>query len=282
MNKTNIVIQSTDGAKFGASVSSGLTFGALASNFFENQEWPTEDSQGRGQRAVIELVDPDDPEHTTRLNSDETLEDMGIEDGAIFRIFPESIAGAVNEKARLRALIDDHNKMKKLAEWDEDITFTTNTSHAPTLYIVTFLYEGFSHLKNDGTPHIIDNHQAEITLVADYPRVAPRVKWLTQIFHPNIAQDSGQVCLGVLMERYLPGLGLARLVTMLSEMVQYRNFDATSPLNKKAMKWAINPDNQRFIKQIGGSVIQDPIEELLKKSKISDHQNNISFQKIKK
>ena len=39
------------------------------------------------------------------------------------------------------------------------------------------------------------NHMAEVILGANYPREAPRVRWLAPIFHPNISA-SGVVCLG--------------------------------------------------------------------------------------
>ncbi len=227
---------------------------------------PTTDSRNRQVRAVTDLVDPNNPERTKRLNSGQTADQAGLHDGDILRVFSESIAGAVDERVRMRALVADHRDMEELAEWNKHITFKANTTHAPTKYTVTFDCFGFEALLEDGhKPKTTDHHQMEIILDADYPRMAPRVRWLTPIFHPNIKPDNGAVCLGVIMDRYTPGLGVARLVTMLLEMAQYRNFDQYNPMNKTAAQWAADPAHHPYIEKIGGSPDQGPVKDLIKK-----------------
>ena len=261
-----IFIETPSGERFEADVPVETPLNKLAADFFESQEWPTTDTRGRGQRAVVEVVDSDNPDRTKRLRGEQTLEDTGLGDESILRIFPEAIAGAaVDERERIRALVADHEDMKDLVEWNTHITSTANMSHAPTQYTVTFKYPSFSGLSDDGhTPVIANTHQVEITMGAEYPRRAPFVRWLTPIFHPNIDPADGEVCLGVLRERYLPGLGLARIVNMLAEMVQFRNFDMSNAFNRDAAAWTLDSDHWEYIQQIGGSPIQGPVHELFK------------------
>ncbi len=277
-NTISIFIESPDGERFECDVPVDLQLNKLATDFFEAKDWPTTDSQGRGQRAVVEVVDPDEPERTKRLRGEQTVDETGLGDGSILRIFPEAIAGAIDERKRIRALITDRQELKDLVEWNTKIHFSANIDHAPTQYTITFDHKSFTGIEADGhTPRIGTGHQVQITMGADYPINAPRVEWLTEIFHPNIHPQNGAVCLGVLQDRYLPGLGLARLVTMLAEMVQYRNFDMSSPLNKQAAEWTMDPNHWPFIQAIGGSPFQGPVHELLKQFETEWQRPRIQF-----
>ncbi len=260
-----IFVEAPSGERFEADIPCGTLLSRVAADFFESQEWPTQDRRGRGQRAVVELANPKNPDDTKRLNGDLDICEAGVENGDVLRIFPESIAGAVDTRARLNALIADHNNMQALERGNPKITFEANRTHAPDRYEVTFHYSSFVELPPQAhEPLQRQTHQVEIILGADYPRRAPFVRWLTPIFHPNIRPTDGAVCLGVLRERFLPGLGLARLTRMLAEMVQWRNYDAFNPFNRVAADWAANPKHWDQIKEIGGHPFQGPIEQLLK------------------
>jgi len=213
---------------------------------------------------VVELVNPNNPGDTRRLDSSHDLSEAEVQDGDTLRVFPEAIAGAVDPSRRQATLIRDQNDMKALCEYNHKITFTANRHLAPDVYEVTFHFPGFGDLPSGhNAPLIVTDHRVQITLGADYPLSAPLVRWLTQIFHPNIRPSDGAVCLGVLRERYLPGLGLARLVHMLAEMAQYRNFDEMHPLNERAAVWAFDEHNADQIRAIGGIPHQEPLDEKL-------------------
>ncbi len=260
-----IMVEAPSGERFEATIPCGTLLSQVAADFFEARGWPTQDSQGRGQRAVVELVNPTNPEETKRLNSELDICESGTEDGDILRVFPESIAGAVDHQARLTALISDHNDMVRLSDRTAKMSFTPNRSHAPDRYEITFGYPSFIELPaGQAIPLTGECHRVKIELGADYPRRAPITQWLTPIFHPNIDQPNGAVCLGVLQERYLPGLGLARLVLQLAEMVQWRNFDAYHGFNEEAARWAADTQNWEHIHAIGGHPFQGPIAKLLK------------------
>lgn len=261
-----LYIESPDGQRFECEVSSDTKLSQLAADFFEERRWSGVDGRGRNQRAVVDLVDPERPDRTKRLRGDHTVGDAGLWKGATLRVFPESIAGRVDEQARIGALIADYNEMTELAEENTHIRFEAESysNNAPTIYKVTFDYPSFKALSEDGnTPILSNEHRCEIELGANYPRESPRVRWLTPIFHPNIRPADGAVCLGVLMDRYLPGIGMARVVTMLAEMVQWRNFDAIHCFNIVAGDWAVVPEHWEHIYEIGGSPFQGPVQELL-------------------
>ena len=259
-----ILVEAPSGDSFEADVPCGTPLKSVAADFFESQGWPAQDRRGRGQRAVVEQVNPNNPDDTKRLNGELDVCEA-LEDGDTLRIFPESIAGAVDHKARLRVLIADQNDMTELAERNPAISFEANRTHAADRYEVTLRYRSFVELPPGAQePRIGDEHRVEIILGSDYPRRAPFVRWITPIFHPNI--HDGAVCLGVLQERYLPGLGLTRLVRMLAEMAQWRNFDAFHALenNEEAGEWARDPQNFGQIQAIGGHPLQGPIAGFLK------------------
>lgn len=259
-----VFIESPDGERFECDLPADMPLSNVAADFFEDRGWPTTDSRGRGQRAVVEVVDPNNPDRTKRLRGEQTVGDAGLWDEAILRIHPESIAGRLDESARVPALVSDHRAMESLVSWNRRITFKANREHAPFEYTVTFTYPSFVALASDGhKPVLGEEHRAKIELGAEYPRAAPFVRWLTPIFHPNIHPQNGAVCLGALMHRYLPGLGLGRLTMMLAEMVQWRNCDFTSSLNKTAAEWAANPEHWPYIFEIGGSPFQGPALTLL-------------------
>ncbi|KPA11745.1 ubiquitin-conjugating protein E2 [Candidatus Magnetomorum sp. HK-1] len=250
----------------------------VSAEFFEDIYREPRDEQGLFQRAVAELVDPKNPDKTKRLNSEETLDDLGLWDGAILRIFPESIAGIIDEHKRVSTLVADHKNLEELRQTNPKIDFKPNTSHAPTRYTIIFLEKGISGIYKNGDPIISDKHEIEIVLDSNYPGEAPKVSWKTPIFHPNISPKTGKVCLGVLSEKYLPALGLARLVVMLFEMLQYRNYDIDSPFNEEAADWAKNKDHHKHIINLGGYEYQAPVEVLLKKlEEMSNGENRKKF-----
>jgi hypothetical protein len=261
-----IIIEHPTGEVFDAEVPRGRALKEVAADFYQEMNWPTTDRNGRGERAVIELVDPRNPDKTKRLNGDLDIDGNGVPEGATLRIFPEAIAGAVSPKARESALCMDHNELTALSERDPRITFEGNREHAPDRYTVTLRYPSFSELPpGQDIPRIVETHRLEIVLGASYPREAPRITWQTPIFHPNIAPEPPRgVCLGVLGRQYRPGLGLARLVQMLVEMIQWRNFDIEGSLNVAAAKWADDSSHWPQIEAIGGYPFQGPIAELFR------------------
>ncbi len=274
-----LFVEDTTGDQFECEVPTDMLIGQLAGDFFEDRGWGTHDASGHAQRAVAELVDPVHADRTRRLSADATVDEEQLQDGDVIRIFPEAVAGA-DERARLPAHIQDLNGMNGLAEWNDAISFEAKPASVPTYYLVRINCPGFARLNVD-RPVVTDTHEVEIHLGAKYPAEAPLVRWKTPVFHPNIHPDHQGVCLGVLMERWMPGMGIARLVTMLAEIAQWRNFDTTSSLNNAAADWARNPDHHKYIREIGGSPGQHPIAEIAELLKLFEQKASGQRERVK-
>src|SRR5438552_3489204 len=131
-----IFVEAPSGERFEADIPCQTKVSKMAADFFESQSWPLQDRRGRGQRAVVELVNSENPDDTKRLNSDMDICESGIRDGDTLRVFPESIAGAVDQRARLMALTADYSDMQALCKQNSQITFIANRTQAPDRYEV--------------------------------------------------------------------------------------------------------------------------------------------------
>lgn len=264
-----IFIEDTAGDRFECDLDPDITIGMLAAEFFQDRKWPEEDNRGRGQRAVVELVHTTGPAGSSkaiRLKPDQTLVDAEVQESATLRIFPESIAGAVDSALRHERLVSDLREVKSLCETDDCLDYEVlDDDYAPNEYTIFMYYESFSKKpKYPGEcPEISDEHEISIKLIADYPAVPPVVRWNTDIFHPNIHPQERRVCLGRLQDQYVPSMGLGKLILMLVDIVQWRNFGIDSPYDPEAALWARNPRNWVFITKIGGYPLPLPWQKMI-------------------
>ena len=91
-----------------------------------------------------------------------------------------------------------------------------------------------------GNPKFGERHQVEIYLHNQYPQRWPGMNWMTPIWHPNINHLNGSVCIDAAW--WAASRSLDRLVIMLGEMLQYKNFhdDPTKPpfpWDPEAARW---------------------------------------------
>ena len=238
-----IYIEDTAGNKYECEISNDTEIATIAADFFEAMEWPEEDMSGHGQRAVVELVQKGKfgRHKAVRLRSDETIQKADIVNGMTLRIYPEAIAGALDANMHQAALIADHRAIRELAEENPYFEYETVMDFAPTKYTLRLRYRSFIEppTRSGISPKIGSDHSVKVELPANYPFEPPVIYWVTPIFHPNINQKRKDVCLGRLGKRYLPGLGLARIVSMLIEIIQWRNYDAiVGAYNGEAANWA--------------------------------------------
>jgi ubiquitin-protein ligase len=111
----------------------------------------------------------------------------------------------------------------------------------PERYIVTFTCKSIATVDRQGNPQYSDRHQVEIYLHNQYPQRWPGMKWLTPIWHPNINHLNGSVCIDAAW--WTASRSLDRLVIMLGEMLQYKNYhdDPTKPpfpWDPEAARWS--------------------------------------------
>lgn len=83
------------------------------------------------------------------------------------------------------------------------------------------------------TPFYGGNFIVNITVPDDYPFRSPSIGFGTRIFHPNIDENSGSVCLDVLNQVWSPLYDLTNVVEMfLPQLLAYPN--PSDPLNSEA------------------------------------------------
>ena len=179
------------------------------------------------------------------LKEDENLASARVLENDRLMLTADITAGAVglDQSPRMRRLRADHELMKELASRSDLISFETKVAHAnlpPETYIVTFKCKGIADVDRQGNPKFASHHQVEIYLHNQYPQRWPGMKWLTPIWHPNINHLNGSVCIDAAW--WTASRSLDRLVVMLGEMLQYKNFhdDPTKPpfpWDPEAARW---------------------------------------------
>ena len=164
----------------------------------------------------------------------ETLAEAGIPQEDRLMLTADITAGAmsIDQSPRMRRLKADYKRMVELADQSELIHFEAHSERSglpPGRYIVTFNCRGIISVDRKGEPRIGSNHKVEIYLHNQYPQRWPGMKWLTPIWHPNINHHNGSVCVDAAW--WTASRSLDRLVVMLGEMVQYKNYhdDPTKP-----------------------------------------------------
>ena len=179
------------------------------------------------------------------LGEEETLAKAKIPDNDRLILTADITAGAMatDQSPRMRRLWADHQLMQELVARSDLIEFTAQSVRRglpPETYLVTYHCKGIYSVDRQGRPKIGDRHQLEIYLHNQYPQRWPGMKWLTPIWHPNINHLNGTVCIDAAW--WTASRSLDRLVIMIGEMVQYKNFhdDPTKPpfpWDPEAARW---------------------------------------------
>ena len=180
------------------------------------------------------------------LKETETLGTAGIPNNDRLMLTADITAGSVdlNQSPRVRRLRADAELMNELAARSDLISFTSQ-SPQPNVpadrYIVTFKCKSIANVDVLGKPKYSEHHQVEIYLHNQYPQRWPGMKWLTPIWHPNINHVNGTVCIDAAW--WTASRSLDRLVIMLGEMLQWKNFhdDPTKPpfpWDAEAARWS--------------------------------------------
>jgi ubiquitin-protein ligase len=149
----------------------------------------------------------------------------------------------VDASPRMRRLRGDFQRMQELAARSPLISFEATDARGdapPERYIVTFQCKSIVGVDKAGKPKFGEHHQVEVYLHNQYPQRWPGLKWLTPIWHPNINHINGSVCIDAAW--WTAARSLDRLMIMLGEMVQYKNFhdDPTKPpfpWDPEAARW---------------------------------------------
>ncbi len=161
------------------------------------------------------------------LQPEETLHAANVPQNDRLILTADITAGAVmvNQSPRMRRLWGDLDLMRQLVAQSDVISFDAKPPRPglpPEKYIVAFKCRGIVGVDRSGNPKYGDVHRVEIYLHNQYPQRWPGLKWLTPIWHPNINHLNGSVCIDAAW--WTASRSLDRLVIMLGEMVEYKNF----------------------------------------------------------
>jgi ubiquitin-protein ligase len=179
------------------------------------------------------------------LREEETLSSAGIPSEDRLMVTTDITAGAisVNSNPRLRRLRKDYELIQEVTSRSDLIKVNAKSIQRglpPERYIITYLCKGIIGVDRKGNPKVGNRHQVEIYLHSQYPQRWPGMKWLTPVWHPNINHVNGSVCIDAAW--WSASRSLDRLVIMIGEMVQYKNFHddpnkAPFPWDMEAARW---------------------------------------------
>jgi hypothetical protein len=259
-----------DGGRFEyTNVPASTTIGELAAatiNQYGDEGW-ARDQDGLPRPAVVDLVRGQGSQRQEeRMNPDLDLDAAGVREGDTFQPSPEATAAAgVNPNVREQALARARAQIQRFAQEHTalGVRLFANTTVAPTQYVLAFTAPGWAPPPKPGdAPERIDQHMISIDLPPDFPMKAPLVMWKSPIFHPNIHPRNGVVCLGDLMDGYIPGMDLARLCQLVVDIATYRNYEVRSVFNAEARDWATTEAGAALIKANGGTGIDEIVKHI--------------------
>eukprot|EP01084_Bolivina_argentea_P015681 29393_1 len=85
----------------------------------------------------------------------------------------------------------------------------------------------------DDSPWEGGTFKLNLAFTEDYPNKAPKVKFITKMFHPNIYAD-GSICLDILQHNWSPIYDIAAILTSIQSLLTDPN--PNSPANVEAAK----------------------------------------------
>jgi len=233
------IVMPTGGAR-GAEIPDDIAIRELLPELVSLLQLPTIGPDGRSMGYRL-----DSKALGRELIEDETLGKAGVPPNDRLILTADITAGAttIEQSPRMRRLKADHELMKELSARSDLIKFDSQSTRPglpPEKYIVTYLCRGIVGVDRQGIPKYGEKHQVEIYLHSQYPQRWPGMKWLTPIWHPNINHLNGTVCIDAAW--WTASRSLDRLILMIGEMVQYKNFhdDPTKPpfpWDPEAARW---------------------------------------------
>ena len=133
---------------------------------------------------------------------------------------------------RTRRLKRDYEKILAELGSSEFAAIKIIAGDPPNHYQVTYNVNGLMWNETKSTADPISQHIVDIQLPPDYPKQAPRCVMRTPIWHPNIGD---YVCIG---DYWSAGVTLVDIIAHIGNMIQYKSYNLSSPVNKAAALWA--------------------------------------------
>jgi ubiquitin-conjugating enzyme E2 N len=90
------------------------------------------------------------------------------------------------------------------------------------------------------TPYDGGMFELELFLPEEYPMAAPKVRFLTKIYHPNI-DSLGRICLDILKDKWSPALQIRTVLISIQALLSSPN--PSDPLSEKIAKHWLTDEN---------------------------------------
>lgn len=114
------------------------------------------------------------------------------------------------------------------------------------------------------TPYAGGQWRIRVELPDQYPLKSPSIGFVNKIYHPNIDESSGLVCLDVINQTWSPMFGLLNIFeNFLPHLLRYSN--PSDPLNTEASHLMTN-DLTKYTEMVKEYVKRYALEHLLKES----------------
>ena len=134
---------------------------------------------------------------------------------------------------RTRRLNAEAEQMRRAFADSDSIGIESISGDPPERYRLRYRVAGLERADDAAEPTVREEHCVEIECGPEYPRLSPRCRILTPIFHPNF--DAVNICIG---DHWTAGERLVDLAVRIAEMIGYQAYNIKSPLDGEAAMWA--------------------------------------------
>jgi ubiquitin-protein ligase len=132
---------------------------------------------------------------------------------------------------RIRRLENERKLLQHAFAGHPHVSVRSTLGDPPEQYAVTYMIKGLQRMA-DGTLVIRTNHEIEVSLPAEYPRLPAACRMVTPVFHPNI--DLSTVCTS---DFHAAQETLVDLIVRVGQMIAFQRHNVKSPLNAEAARW---------------------------------------------
>ncbi|GAB9465687.1 hypothetical protein Gpo141_00003086 [Globisporangium polare] len=95
----------------------------------------------------------------------------------------------------------------------------------------------------ENTPYAGGVFSIDLLFPNEYPFKAPRVKFLTRVYHPNVKSQTGEICADIINENWAPTLNVLHCLTAIKQILQQPDID--NPLEPEIAK-QLQSDRKEF------------------------------------